>query len=350
MGDLLIYGATGFTGTLIAEEACRRELRPIFAGRTADKLAAMAGAAGVPHRVFGLDDPRVVERSLEGVSVVVNAAGPFLSTAGPLAAACIRRGVHYLDVTGEAPVIEALAGHDKEAKAAGTTIMPAVGFDVVPSDCLAVHVSRRVSRPTSLHVGISGLELVSRGSARTVITTIDKPVLARRNGRLEKFPPASIERSFDFGRGPSKSLVVSWGDVSSAFFSTGVGDITAYFEATPAVRFHNTVSRLFGWAVPYTPWQPFLNAMTTFLPEGPSPNMRAARRAVAVVEVETDGRVMARSRLSTPEAYTFTAVTSVAVARRVLDGDFQPGFQTAARVFGPDFVLGFANVLREDLA
>jgi short subunit dehydrogenase-like uncharacterized protein len=350
MGDLLIYGASGFTGRLLAEEACRVGLRPILAGRTAGKLAAMAGPAGLPHRAFGLDDPRAIERAIEGVSVVLNAAGPFLATAGPLAAACIRRAVHYLDITGEVTVIEALAERDRDARSTGSMIMPAVGFDVVPSDCLAVHVSRRVERPTSLHIGISGLELVSRGSARTVITTIDKPVLARRAGRLEKFLPASIERSFDFGRGPSKSLAVTWGDVASAFFSTGVGDVTSYFEATPAVRFHNTVSRIWGWAVPYTPWQPFLNAMAGFIPDGPSPRMRAVRRAVVVVEAETDGRVMARSRLSTPEAYTFTAVTSIGVARRVLDGDVQPGFQTAARVYGPDLVLGFPGVQREDLS
>jgi len=349
MGDLLIYGASGFTGKMLVEEARRRELRPILAGRTADKLAALAGAGNLQQRVFALEDPRAIERALDGVSVVLNAAGPFAATAGPLAAACIRRGVHYLDITGEATVIDALAKRDADAKAAGVMVMPSVGFDVVPSDCLAVHVSRRAARVTSLHIGISGLELLSRGSAKTIIAMLDKPVLARRNGRLEKFPPASLERSFDFGSGPRKSIAVTWGDVASAYFSTGVGDVTAYFEATAAVRVHNGMARMFGWAIPYTPWQPFLEAMTAFLPEGPSPGARHARKAVIVVEAETDGRVVARSRLSTPEAYSFTAESGVAVARRVMGGDLQPGFQTAGRVFGPDFVLGLSGVRREDL-
>jgi short subunit dehydrogenase-like uncharacterized protein len=348
MGDLLIYGAAGFTGRLLVEEALRRGLRPIVAGRTADKLRALPGTPGLPAREVTLSDPRLLERALDGVSVVLNAAGPFSATAGPLVTACLRRGVHYLDITGEAPVIEALSGRDSDARAAGVMVMPSVGFDVVPSDCLAVHVSRRASRVTGLHIGISGLALLSRGSARTMIEMLDKPTLARRNGRLREIP-ASTERSFDFGQGPRKSVAVTWGDVASAYFSTGAGDVTTYFEATPAVRAHTTAMRAFGWAIPYTPWQPFLGVAAALLPEGPTPISRARAEAVVVVEAEADGRVVARGRIRTPEAYTFTADCGIAIASRVLEGDLQPGFQTAARVFGPDFVLGLARVRREDL-
>jgi short subunit dehydrogenase-like uncharacterized protein len=348
MGELLIYGAGGFTGRLLVEEALRHGLRPVVAGRTADRLRAIPGAAALPRREVTLSDPRLLERALDGVSVVLNAAGPFSATAGPLVAACVRRQAHYLDITGEAMVIEALSGRDSEARAAGIMVMPSVGFDVVPSDCLAVHVSRRAGRVTGLHIGISGLALLSRGSAKTMIEMLDKPTLARRAGRLREIP-ASTERSFDFGTGPRKSVAVTWGDVASAYFSTGAPDVTTYFEATAAVRAHTTAMRAFGWAIPYTPWQPLLGVATALLPEGPTPSARARAEATVVVEAEVDGRVVSRGRLRTPEAYTFTAECGIAIARRVLKGDLQPGFQTAARVFGPDFVLGLSRVRREDL-
>jgi short subunit dehydrogenase-like uncharacterized protein len=190
MGEILIYGATGFSGRLLVQEALRRGRRPIIAGRSRKKIAQLAGAFDLPHRVFALDEPRTLEGGLAGVSVVLNAAGPFSATSGVLTAACIRHAVHYLDITGEAPVIEAAARRGAEARAAGVMLMPAVGFDVVPSDCLAAHVWGRAGAVTSLHIGISGLELMTRGAALSIIETLDKPVLARRNGRLTPVDPA----------------------------------------------------------------------------------------------------------------------------------------------------------------
>jgi short subunit dehydrogenase-like uncharacterized protein len=348
MGDLLIYGASGFTGRLLVDEARRQGLRPVVAGRALRQADAFGAAADLPRRLFGLGDPRALERALDGVSVVLNAAGPFSTTAGPLVAACLRRQVHYLDITGEATVIEALSARDAEAKALGVMIMPSVGFDVVPSDCLAVHVARAAGGADSLHLGISGLELMSRGSAKTIIEMLDKPTLGRRDGRLVTI--AATERTFDFGRGPCRAVAVTWGDVASAYFSTGIGNVTTYFEATPAVRVHTGMMRVFGWAIPLTPWQPLLSSLVGFLPEGPSARERGQREAVVVVEAERAGRVAARARLRTPEAYSFTAESGIAIARRVLGGDLQPGFQTPARVFGPDFVLGLARVRREELS
>jgi short subunit dehydrogenase-like uncharacterized protein len=162
-------------------------------------------------------------------------------------------------------------------------------------------------------------------------------------------PPASLERVFDFGKGPRSSIVVTWGDVASAYFTTGVPDITVYFEATGAVRAHNTMLRLFGWAVPLTPWRAWLKASAEWMPEGPAQHEREDRESIIAVEVENAAGEIVRSRLRTPEAYSCTALTATAVAARVLAGDVEPGFQTPARVYGPDFVLSLPGVSREDL-
>jgi short subunit dehydrogenase-like uncharacterized protein len=346
---LLLYGATGFTGKLLARAACDRGIAPVLCARNEEKLRKLACELGLEFRVAGLDDLPRLDRALDGIRVVLNAAGPFASTASPFIDACIRKEIHYLDVTGEVAVIDMASRKGPRAKSRGIMVMPAVGFDVVSSDCLAAHVVRRSKGARRLFVGVSGLTLLTRGSAKTIIEQLGDPVWVRRSGVLEEIPPASLERAFDYGHGPRPSIAVSWGDVASALFTTGVPDITVYFEATAIVRAHQAALRLFGWAVPLTPWQEWLKLSARWLPEGPTERERDGREAVIVVEVEDARGDVVRSRLHTPEAFSFTACSATAIVARVLAGDLEPGFQTPARVYGPDFVMSLPDVVREDL-
>ncbi len=346
---LLIYGATGYTGELLARAARQEGLAPILCGRSQDKVWQLASELGLEYRVSDLEDPGRLDQALAGVDVVMNAAGPFVHTAPALVDACLRPGAHYLDVTGEVSVVEAVSRRGDEAKRRDVMLMPAAGFDVVASDCLAAHAARRVRSGKRLFIGFSGLRLISRGSALTILEQLGDPVWVRRDGMLGKVPAASIERPFDYGKGPSPSVVVSWADVASAYFTTGVPDISAYFEITPGIRLHNTMVDLFGWALPFTPWRAFVMANTAWMPPGPTDAERATRESIIAVEVEGASGEIARSRLRTPEAYTFTAQAATAITRQVLADNWEPGFQTPARVYGPDFVLTLPGVLREDL-
>ena len=345
---LLIYGATGYTGRLLAVAARERGLAPVLCGRREDTLRSLADDLDLDFRVARVDAPDELDGALQDVDVVINAAGPFSETASAMVDACLRTGVHYLDVTGEAAVIDQISRRDGEARARDVMLMPAVGFDIVPSDCLAAHVVRRAKGATRMFMGLSGLTLLSRGSARTYIEHLADPAWVRRDGHLDRVAPASLERAFDYGSGPSSSIVVTWGDVVSAFFSTGVPDITVYFEATAAVRAHHTMLKLFGWAVPLTPWKAWLRAGTAWMPEGPPEHRRAEREAVIAIEVENAAGEVFRSRLRTPEAYSCTAAAATAIAERALSGDLETGFQTPSRVYGADFVLSLPGVSRED--
>jgi short subunit dehydrogenase-like uncharacterized protein len=348
-GDIMLYGATGYTGRLLASAFLERGMAPVLCGRSEDKLRALAANLELEYRVAGLKDPDEIARALDGVGVLLNAAGPFSQTAPPLVEACLRERVHYLDVAGEVAVIDMASRKSDEARRRDVMLMPSVGFDVVPSDCLAAHVARRSPNPRRMFIGVAGLQLMSRGSAKTFVEGIGDLIWVRRGGDLKRVPPASLVRHFDYGSGPSSSTVVSWGDVASAYFTTGVPDITAYFEATDPVRLHNSMMGLFGWAIPFTPWRAWLRAGVELWPEGPTKEERARRHAVVVVEVEDDDGGVFRSRLRTPEAYSFTAISASAIAQRVHAGDFAPGYQTPARVYGEDFVLTFPGVSREDL-
>jgi saccharopine dehydrogenase (NAD+, L-lysine-forming) len=149
----LIYGANGYTGRLIARHAVECGQRPILAGRNAPAVEKIAGALGLDARAFDLGDPAAVDRGLAGLRAVLHCAGPFAHTSRPMVDGCLRNGVTYLDITGEVTVFEACAARDAEARLAGIMLMPGVGFDVVPSDCLAAcQGSRNVPQAWSLKI------------------------------------------------------------------------------------------------------------------------------------------------------------------------------------------------------
>lgn len=348
-GRWLIYGATGYTGRLVVEEAVRRGLTPVLAGRDASRLADLARPLGLETRVAPLGDPHALSRALDGIQVVLNAAGPFSSTAGPVSAACLAAGSHYLDLTGEIPVFQALHRLDAAARDRGLLLLPGAGFIVLPSDCLAAHVAGRLPGALWLRLGISRSFLVSRGSARTMTELLDGNAQIRRDGRLESLPWNRLDRSLDFGDGLRPALVVSWADVFTAYHTTGIPNIEACLEVGPWERLSFQNSRQFAWLLRSTPWRMVLENQLAFLPEGPTPTDRARdRRILIAVAGDASGQVV-MSRLRTPEAYTFTAVVAVECVRRVLAGDVKPGFQTPAGLFGADFVLGFDGVERVDV-
>jgi short subunit dehydrogenase-like uncharacterized protein len=353
-GRFLIYGATGYTGRLLTEEAVRRGLDPVLAGRDGARLAALARPLGLAHCTAPLDDPGRLARAVGALDVggaVLNAAGPFAATSRPLAAACLAAGVHYLDLAGEIEVFAALHRLDGAARSRGVMLMPGAGFIVVPSDCLAAHVSRRLSGARWLRLGISRTTLISRGSVRTMVEMIRSGPQVRRNGRLTLLPwSGNLERPLDFGRGPRPGLVVSWADVYTAYHTTGIPNVEACLEVSPWEGLAFLGSRSFAWLLRTPLWQNALKAQAELLPEGPSAAERAwQRRCLVAVAGDAAGRIAA-SRLQTPESYTFTVIAALAITAKVLGGELRSGFQTPAGAYGADFVLGLPGVVRDDLA
>ena len=348
-GEILIYGATGYTGRLAAEHAVERGLRPVLAGRDAGKVGRLAETLGLSHRIFRLDDPVEVRKGLEGVAVVVHAAGPFATTARPMVEGCIATGAHYCDITGEIDVFEDLARLDARAKAAGVMLLPGAGFDVVPSDCLAAHVVARLPDATKLRISISGLTRFSQGTAKTIVENIARGTAVRSGGRIVELK-AAPRASADFGSGPRPTVGISWGDVATAYHSTGVADIAVFFEADPAMRI------MAGLPVPVKrflslrPMRRILKSqIDKHLPPGPTPEQRASGSTVIVAEAWNAAAERVTSRLVTPEPYALTASTVIEIVRRALSGGSTAGFQTPSKAFGPDFMLAFDGVRRKDL-
>jgi short subunit dehydrogenase-like uncharacterized protein len=348
MSDFLIYGANGYTGALIAREAVARGKRPILAGRNAAAVAALADGLKLEHRCFALDQPAAVAEGLRGARVVLHCAGPFARTARPMADACLANSCHYLDVTGEISVFEALAARDEQAKAAGVMLLPGAGFDVVPTDCLAAHLKRRLPSATRLALGFQMLSRVSRGTATTAAENAHRGGMVRRGGVLTRVPAAWRTRVIDFGNGPVTAMTIPWGDVATAYHSTRIPDIEVYLAAPLSLRLAARASRYFGWALGSSLGQRFLKARIRAQPPGPTDEERTRGQSWIWGEAEdATGRRVA-ARLRGPEGYTFTVLAALAIAERVLRGEAPPGFQTPSTAYGPDFVLELSGVVRED--
>ncbi len=346
----VIYGATGYSGGLVARRAVERGWRPILCGRDGNRLRSLAGMLELEHRTASVSDVAALARAFEGARVVLNAAGPFSQTAEPVLDACLRTGAHYLDLTAEVSVIERLIVSDATARARRLMVMPAVGFDVVATDCLAAHVARRLPGARRLALAVTNLFFLSRGSAKTLFEAVDRG-LVRREGALVELPLGSRERTFDYGDGPRASINVSLADLTTSYHSTGIPDVETYTEATPLMRALLAACRGVGRLLRTDTAQAVLAAGAELLPESPTgddgTSGAGSMRVVAEAEDARGRRAIAR--LETPEAYAFTPFAATAVIERVLRDDLEPGFQTPARVYGADFVLGLRGVEREDL-
>lgn len=347
-GKILIYGATGYTGKLTARAAKAQGLRPILAGRSREKVETLARELGFESRVFDLADTEKLDAALNEVACVLHVAGPFSATSQPMADACLRTKTHYLDITGEIAVFEALAARDAEAKRAGVMLLPGVGFDVVPSDCLAAHVARRLPDADDLKLYVGGLSSVSRGTAKTAVEGIAKGTLVRRGGEIEPLEGMN-EDMCDFGQGPKSTFAVSWGDVATAFHSTKIPNVEVHFEAVPELARLAKTPALVKAFLGLSFMQTILKRQIDKRPEGPTDEERKRVRAVVIAAARNAKGQTVRSRLTTPEAYALTAMTGLHIAKRVAAGEFKPGFQTPSLAFGPDLILKFDGVTRDDL-
>ena len=348
MADGLIYGATGYTGQLIVARCIERGLGPVLAGRS-EAVRELAHAHGLEARVVGLDDPAALRTALAGIAAVLHCAGPFSRTSAPMADACIATGAHYLDITGELSVFESLAARSEEARSQGVMLLPGTGFDVVPSDCLAAYLKRRLPTATRLLLAFQSSGGLSRGTATTMVENVSRGGAVRRGGRIVPVPPGWRTITVDLGRGPVSVTSIPWGDVATAWYSTGIPDIEVYTRMTPGMRGALRASRYLGWLLRSGPVQRWLKARIRSGAPGPDETARARGVALLYGEVsDAEGR-RARARLRGPEGYTMTARTAVAALEETLAGRATPGFRTPSLDFGADFVLGVEGVTRADL-
>lgn len=349
MPTLLIYGANGYSGRMIVAASLARGIRPIVAGRNAAQVAAVGKELGLEHRAFDLGDTTALDQGLAGVTVVLHCAGPFSATARPMLEACIRHHVHYLDITGEFHVIEDVAKHDAELRAAGVMAMSGTGMDVVPSDCLVAHMKLRMPDAIKLELYIRALEKLSPGTATSFVENMGLPNVVRENGLLIEKVAGADRRVVEFN-GKRVSLVgLPWGDISSGWRTTGIPNISVFMSLMPGAAPMIRLGGLFRGILQLPSVQNFFKRMALRWLPGPSQDYCASESAEFIAKASNAAGQQCLSYLITKEGYALTAEVASAIALRVLNGAAEPGFQTPGKLFGPDFILEFDDSHREDL-
>ena len=338
-GNILLYGANGYTGKLILDYSENYGLRPVIAGRNPAAIRGLSEQHDLPYRVSSLEKPTEIDRLLTDISVVIHAAGPFSLTARPMMEACLRNGVHYLDITGEIEVFEMARSYDLAAKAAGITVMPGTGFDVVPTDCMSRRLKDQLPDASRLELAFTNIGGgVSHGTALTMARSLGNGGAIREKGRIVPDPLGARTRQVDFGKGPVTVSSIPWGDVSTAYYTTGIPDIITYTTIPKKIRKLLKAQSLFNWFL-RTGWarlkaQDWVNRQ----PEGPSPEMRAAGRSFVWGEARNDKGSVTSALLTCADGYTLTANSSLLIARKILDGNYCQGFQTPAGCYGSTLV------------
>lgn len=334
----LLYGAYGYTGRLIARLAIQRGVSPVIAGRNPERTRALAEDLGLEWRAFALDGQASVLEGLEGMAAVLHVAGPFSHTFRAMVGGCLEASCHYLDVTGEIGVFEALHGMDALARDAGIVLLPGVGFDVVPTDCAAARVAARIENPTHLDIAFRASGSMSRGTTKTMIEGMTRDGYVRRDGKITSVPHGSLSRRIPFSDRERDAVCIPWGDVSTAFYSTGIPNIVVYqpgaarqlrwIKAARPLLSASPVQRLLKWYVDRTV-------------DGPDQRQLESGMAHVWCEARNEEGQTASVEVTTPNGYALTADSALTAVQALLAEDYegpQAGALTPSLAFGDDFV------------
>lgn len=337
--EFLLYGANGYTAQLIIKESIKAGLNPVLAGRTAEKVKKVANEYKLDYRVFNLSDKAKLEEELKPFSLCLNAAGPFSQTAKPMIEACIASQTHYLDITGEIAVFELAKSYDKQAEAAGICVMPGVGFDVVPSDCLANLLKSKLPNATHLELAFTSIGGgLSHGTASTMVENLGEKSAARVNGKIKKVDVGHLSKKIDFGEVKHYAMTIPWGDISTAYTSTQIPNIVVFTgvpkRAIQMLKFQSLFNPILKTSFAKKIAQNWIDKNLY----GPSEEENQTGKSLLWGKI-SDGENEHIARLECKEGYLLTALTGVNISKKVLSGQLKTGYQTPASTYGHELIL-----------
>ncbi len=344
----LLYGANGYTGRLIADLAADYGLQPILSGRNENEIRLLASQLKCSYQIADLNNQAQLNNILSQVPVVLHAAGPFHQTAKPMIEACLQTNTHYLDITGEIPVFEMAKTYNTAAERNKLMIMPGAGFDVVPTDCLSLYLKNRLPDAIDLKIAFASLGgSLSHGTATTMADSLGEGSAARVNGKIVKTSLGQKGMWVDFGSKKIFVMSIPWGDISTAYHSTNIKNIETYTAISPNIYRLLKLQGLYNWALKTMVIRNLIKRKIKNRPAGPSGVARSKAKSLVWAQVQNaDGKKL-HATLSGPDGYTLTAHSSLIITKKVLNGNFKPGYQTPASSYGPDLILEVPGVDRQ---
>jgi short subunit dehydrogenase-like uncharacterized protein len=343
--QFLLYGANGYTGKLISKLAAQYNLQPILAGRTEDAIKPMATELQVPYTIIDLNDSEKLEAALQQVKVVLHCAGPFSQTAKQMITACLKTDVHYLDINGDISVFEFLKTFDAAAKQKNIMVMPGVGFDVVPTDCIALQLKNKLPNATHLKLAFASVNGgLSHGTAITMASKIGEGGCVRENGMIKRKPLGHKGMWVNFGEQNLFVMTIPWGDISTAYFTTGIPNIETYTGIKPKVFTILKFQWAFNWLLRTNFIRNIIKKKIKATPAGPSDEQRQKSKSLVWGEATNAAGEKVTASLSCLDGYSLTAHSSLLIVQKILMGNFKNGYQTPALVYGENLIFELPKV------
>ena len=343
MSEWMIYGANGYTGELLAREALSRGLTPVLAGRNQQAVSALASELGLQARHFTLDDPDAANQGMQGMNIVVHCAGPFSATSQPMIDACLHNHCHYLDITGEIDVFIAAQSRHSEAAEADVVICSGVGFDVIPTDCIAARLKEAMPDADRLALGFDSRTGFSPGTAKTSVEGLKYGGRIRQNDKIKTVPLAYQSRDIDFGNGTKHAGTIPWGDIATAWFSTGIDDIEVYIPMAPSaatrLRRLDRLRPLLG----LPPVQALLKYLVGRRILGPGSDQRLNARSFVWGEAQNRVGKKITARIETANGYDVTVEGALFAVDFLQQNEPAPGYYTPSRLLGADCIEKLAG-------
>lgn len=346
----MIYGANGYTGELIAREAKARGLNPILAGRNDKAIISLAEELGFDSRVFNLNDQKNIMSQLSDVQLVLNCAGPFSSTSQQMITACIRSGTHYLDITGEISIFEYAHSQNLLAEEANIVLCPGVGFDVTPTDCIAAQLKQMLPDANYLALGFDSDSALSAGTAKTAVEGFVIGGKVRINSQIKTVPLAWKTRFIDFGKGEKLATTIPWGDISTAFYTTGIPNIEVYIPISPKRLSILKRANYIRWFLGLSFIQSFLKKKAA---EQKGPNIEQLKSQLTHVwgEAKNVQGISKTIRIITANGYALTVASSLGVAEHLLKNKLKGGYRTPSQLMGSAYISrlpGYSEIFNGD--
>jgi len=338
--SFLIYGVNGFTGERIVDLAVKNGLTFTIAGRSESKIKPLAEKYGLPYLAFGLDNPVEIAKHLQSFQLVLNCAGPFSRTAKPMVEACLASKTHYLDITGEIEVFEMIKSYTEQAQKNGVILLPGVGFDVVPTDCIAQFLHTHL--PDATHVALAFTSVggsISHGTMTTMLENLGNAGSVRENGQIVAKPTGHKGRLVDFGTKQQFVMTIPWGDVSTAYHTTGIPNIETYIGVPKAVFYAMKLQSLFNPIIKSSFIKNLLQDYVDKKVTGPTESQSQKGKSLIWGQATNSQGKSVEARLSTSEGYKLTAEASLLITQKVLNLKDIAGYQTPAGLFGYELVL-----------
>jgi len=347
--SILLYGANGYTGELIARYAAQYGLQPILAGRKKDAIEALAKELQLPFRIVELHDSKALNAALADIALVIQAAGPYHITAQPMIDACIATNTHYIDLNGDLDVFEMLQGYDQAAKDKDIMILPGAGFDVVPTDCLALYLKEQLPDATELTIAFAVIgSALSRGTSISTLHKLGTPGAIRKDHKIVYEPMGKKGMSVNFPgyKKPIFVMSIPWGDISTAWYSTRIPNIRTFTAINKSAWYFLKGQSIFNWLLKTSLMRSIIMGILKVQSAGPNQQVRDKATSYIWGKVSNAQGKSVEANMETPEAYSLTAFTILVIAKKIISGNYKPGYQTPSSAYGADLIMEIDGVKR----